>query len=174
MRAFDSQTAILGFERALRPFAFSLTKSKEETDDLIQETFYRALRNQEKFDEGTNIKAWLFTIMRNIFINNYRRDKRRVVVKESSDKPHLLENAGPVVSNGSEKQFMAESIRNAMKEVNKDFTEPFLMYNEGFHYHEISEKLDIPLGTVKSRFFVARRELRSRLQKMGILDTIVE
>lgn len=174
MRAFDSQTAILGFESALRPFAFSLTKSKEETDDLIQETFYRALRNQEKFDEGTNIKAWLFTIMRNIFINNYRRDKRRVVVKESSDKPRLLENAGPVVSNGSEKQFMAESIRNAMKEVNKDFTEPFLMYNEGFHYHEISEKLDIPLGTVKSRIFVARRELRSRLQKMGILDTVVE
>ena len=132
------------------------------------------MRNQEKFDEGTNIKAWLFTIMRNIFINNYRRDKRRVVVKESSDKPRLLENAGPVVSNGSEKQFMAESIRNAMKEVNKDFTEPFLMYNEGFHYHEISEKLDIPLGTVKSRIFVARRELRSRLQKMGILDPVVE
>ena len=174
MGAFDSQSAILGFESALRPFAFSLTKSKEETDDLIQETFYRALRNQEKFDEGTNIKAWLFTIMRNIFINNYRRDKRRVVVKESTDKPRLLEYAGPSVSNGSEKEFMADTIRNAMKEVNKDFTEPFLMYNEGFHYHEISEKLDIPLGTVKSRIFVARRELRSRLQKLGILDTVVE
>jgi RNA polymerase sigma-70 factor (ECF subfamily) len=174
MGAFDSQSAILGFESALRPFAFSLTKSKEETDDLIQETFYRALRNQEKFDEGTNIKAWLFTIMRNIFINNYRRDKRRVVVKESADKPRLLEYAGPSVSNGSEKEFMADTIRNAMKEVNKDFTEPFLMYNEGFHYHEISEKLDIPLGTVKSRIFVARRELRSRLQKLGILDTVVE
>ncbi len=174
MGAFDSQSAILGFESALRPFAFSLTKSKEETDDLIQETFYRALRNQEKFDEGTNIKAWLFTIMRNIFINNYRRDKRRVVVKESADKPLLLEYAGPSVSNGSEKEFMADTIRSAMKEVNKDFTEPFLMYNEGFHYHEISEKLDIPLGTVKSRIFVARRELRSRLQKLGILDTVVE
>ena len=75
---------VMQYENILRPFAFTLTRNKEEMEDLIQDTLYRALVNKEKFNEGTNIKAWLFTIMRNIFINNYRRSKNSKVITDTS------------------------------------------------------------------------------------------
>jgi RNA polymerase sigma-70 factor (ECF subfamily) len=159
---------IMQYERILRPFAFNLTKSREESEDLIQDTFYRALSNQEKFAEGTNIKAWLFTIMRNIFINNYRRNQKHQVVTDTSENQYLLNSTKKTEKNGSERAFMAEDIEKAMVEVSKDFTEPFLMYYNGFKYQEIAEKLDLPLGTVKSRIFFARKELQAKLKEMGI------
>ena len=76
-------TEILQYERLLRPFAYNLTQSQEETEDLIQDTFYKALMNQDKFSEGTNLKGWLFTIMRNIFINNYHKKQRNIKVNDS-------------------------------------------------------------------------------------------
>lgn len=160
-------TDIMQYEQLLRPFAFNLTQSREATEDLLQDTFYRALVNQDKFSEGTNIKAWLFTIMRNIFINNYRRNKKRNTITDSSDNQYLLNSTKKVEQNGSERNFLAEDIQNAMKEVSKDFTEPFMMYFNGFHYQEIADTLNLPLGTVKSRIFFARKELQSKLKGMG-------
>ena len=159
------------YEKMLRPFAFNLTKSREESEDLIQDTFFRAIANKEKFAEGTNIKAWLFTIMRNIFINNYRRNQKRNTVTDTSDNQYLLNSTKKVERNDSERSFIAEDIDKAMIEVSKDFTEPFMMYYNGFKYQEIAEKLDLPLGTVKSRIFFARKELQSRLKEMGIQNS---
>jgi RNA polymerase sigma-70 factor (ECF subfamily) len=161
-------TEIMQYERILRPFAFNLTKSREATEDLIQDTFYRALSNKEKFAEGTNIKAWLFTIMRNIFINNYRRNQKRNTVTDTSENQYLLNSTRNVEKNGSERAFLAEDIEKAMANVSKDFTEPFMMYYTGFKYQEIADKLDLPLGTVKSRIFFARKELQERLKEMGV------
>jgi RNA polymerase sigma-70 factor (ECF subfamily) len=159
------------YEKMLRPFAFNLTKSREESEDLIQDTFFRAIANQEKFAEGTNIKAWLFTIMRNIFINNYRRNQKRNTVTDTSDNQYLLNSTKKIERNDSERSFIAEDIEKAMVEVSKDFTEPFMMYYNGFKYQEIAEKLDLPLGTVKSRIFFARKELQARLKEMGIQNS---
>lgn len=159
---------ILQYEKLLRPFAFNLTHSREETEDLIQDTFYRAIANADKFSEGTNIKAWLFTIMKNIFINNYRRNQKRNTITDTSDNQYLLNSTKQVEKNGSERSFLAQDIEAAMAGVSADFTEPFLMYHNGFKYQEIAEKLDLPLGTVKSRIFFARKELQNKLRSMGI------
>lgn len=163
-------TSLKQYESVLKPFAFSLTKSLEETEDLIQDTFYRALVNRDKFVEGTNFKAWLFTIMRNIFINNYRRKRRTNTVSDSFESPVLLNNCRTVAKNYSERTFLAEDIEKAMRGVSKDYTAPFLMYHNGFHYHEIAESLNLPLGTVKSRIFSARKELQHRLRNMGVTN----
>ncbi len=163
---------ILQYEINLRPFAFSLTKSKEETEDLIQDTFYRAIANYEKFTEGTNIKAWLFTIMRNIFINNYRRKKNSNTITDTSENQYLLNSTKLVEKNGSERSFLAEDIKKAMCEVDKGYTEPFMLYFNGFQYQEIADKLDLPLGTVKSRIFFARKELQAKLTKMGVSNSV--
>lgn len=166
----STPSSLAVYENMLRPYAFTLTKSKEETDDLIQDTLYRALVNMDKFSDGTNIKGWLYTIMRNIFINNYRRQKRFSTVR-STDSNEVLINSAKVVTNDSEKKFLADSITSALQQVSKDFTEPFMMYYQGFHYQEISEKLDLPLGTVKSRIFVARKELQAKLKGLGVLNS---
>jgi RNA polymerase sigma-70 factor (ECF subfamily) len=168
MTTLNVASDILQYERLLRPFAFNLTHSREETEDLIQDTFYRAIANADKFSEGTNIKAWLFTIMKNIFINNYRRNQKRNTITDTSDNQYLLNSTKQVEKNGSERSFLAQDIEIAMSGVSADFTEPFLMYHNGFKYQEIAEKLDLPLGTVKSRIFFARKELQNKLRGMGI------
>ena len=159
---------IMQYERMLRPFAFNLTKNREETEDLVQDTFFRALSNKEKFEEGTNIKAWLFTIMRNIFINNYRKNQKRNTVTDTSDNQYLLNSTREIEKNGSERAFLAADIEKAMAGVSTDFTEPFMLYYTGFKYQEIADKLNLPLGTVKSRIFFARKELQEKLNELGV------
>lgn len=161
-------TEIMQYESILRPFAFNLTKSREASEDLLQDTFYRALANAEKFSEGTNIKAWLFTIMRNIFINDYRRKQKSHTVTDTSENQYLLNSTKKVEKNEAERNFLRQEIEKAMKDVSPDFTTPFMMYYNGFHYQEIAEHMNLPLGTVKSRIFFARKELQSRLKSMGI------
>ena len=163
---------ILQYERLLRPFAYNLTHSHEETEDLIQDTFCRALMNQDKFSEGTNLKGWLFTIMRNIFINNYRKKRRNIMVNDVSDNQYLLNTPTTIVRNGSDRVFLSEYISKAMTGISEDFTGPFMMYFNGFRYTEIAEKLDLPLGTVKSRIFFARKEMQANLKKMGITNSV--
>jgi RNA polymerase sigma-70 factor (ECF subfamily) len=118
--------------------------------------------------EGTNIKAWLFTIMKNIFINNYRKNQKRNIVTDGSDNQYLMNSTKKTLSNDAERTFMKDEIEKALNSVTKDFTEPFMMYFNGFKYQEIAETLDLPLGTVKSRIFFARKEIQARLKSVGI------
>jgi len=166
--AFQSQSDLLQYEQLLRPFAFSLTKNIEETNDLIQDTFYRALANQDKFSEGTNIKGWLFTIMRNIFINNYRQKKTNKNSTDSLDQLFITNNSRLIERNGAERLLLEEAINKAMDGVSKDFTAPFMMHYNGFQYDEIAKKLKLPLGTVKSRIFFAKKDLQAKLKSLGI------
>jgi len=169
--SFQRETDISQYQQMLRPFAFNLTQSREETEDLIQDTFYRALANQEKFSEGTNIKGWLFTIMRNIFINNYHKKQRGSTILDGSENQYLLNNNSKTERNGSEGLFLAEAIEKAMEGVSEDFRDPFMMHFNGFHYDEIAEKFGLPLGTVKSRIFFARKVLQANLKSMGITSS---
>ena len=104
------QTDIINFSATLRPFAYNLTKDMEEAKDLVQETVFKALRYKDKFNEGTNLKAWMFTIMRNIFINNYRKNQKRNTVTDTSDNQYLLNSTKEVEKNGSERAFLAQDI----------------------------------------------------------------
>lgn len=135
----------------LRPFAITLTHDQESAKDLMQETLYRALANKEKYNVGTNIKAWLYTIMRNIFINNYRRRVKQNTIFDNSGTDFLL-NYNQVTSvNTAESKLSLKDIYSAIYRLPEIFKNPFLLYFDGYKYHEIADKLNEPLGTIKSR-----------------------
>jgi RNA polymerase sigma factor (sigma-70 family) len=145
----------------LKPFAITLTRDPEEAKDLFQETLYRALANKEKYNGGTNIRAWLYTIMRNIFINNYRRKVKQnlITYKAPEDLPDMRANTVSVESDLHTKQIM--SIVHKLPEI---FRFPFMLYFEGFHYHEIADIMREPLGTIKSRIHFARKMLKTEIE----------
>lgn len=149
----------------LRPFAVSLTHDQETAKDLLQETLYRALANKDKYSTGTNIKAWLFTIMRNIFINDYRRrTKHRTIFNDSSNGTVI--NSGVVhISNEGELSLQLKEIKKAIYELPQIFKTPFLLYFEGYRYQEISASLEEPLGTIKSRIHFARKLLKDKITR---------
>jgi len=139
----------------LKPFAINLTKDAEAANDLYQETLYKALANHEKYNAGTNIKAWLFTIMRNIFINDYRRKAKRKTVFDNTSEDFLLNLKQASVPNGAESVLREKEIRTAIDELPEIFKVPFLLYFDGYKYQEIAEYLNEPLGTIKSRIHFA-------------------
>lgn len=149
----------------LKPFAVSLTHDQETAKDLLQETLYKALANRDKYSTGTNIKAWLFTIMRNIFINEYRRKIKQRIIFDNSATDQLFKSAKLVVNNGGENAIQLKEINNAIYQIPQIFKVPFLLYFEGYHYHEISESLNEPLGTIKSRIHFARKLLKEKINR---------
>ena len=157
------QSDIIKISAAMRPFAYSLTKDMDDAKDLVQETLFKALKYKDKFSEGTNIKAWLYTIMRNIFINNYRRKVKQNTLVDTSDNQFLINSTSNVVRNQGENNMIMKDISTAINELKPDVKVPFMMHFEGFKYQEIAEELALPLGTVKSRIFIARKELKDTL-----------
>ncbi len=146
----------------LRGFAFNYTKNWDDAEDLIQDTLFKALRYKDYFQEGTNFKGWLFTIMRNIFINGYKRKKLQQNL--------LAESAHNVMINGSKLKedtisstLNHQEILKAVNTLSDDYRKPFQMFVDGFHYDEIAEEMGIPMGTVKSRIFHARQKLSKLL-----------
>ncbi len=158
----------------LKAFALKMTKDAEDSEDLIQETMFKALRNQDKFAEGSNLKAWLFTIMRNIFINNYRVKKRRNTVLDGSDNQFLLDSGSGTVVNESANNLLREDIELALSKVKPEIRVPFMMYYKGYKYQEIAEILNLNLGTVKSRIFHARKAIQHELKELGITSSKIK
>jgi RNA polymerase sigma factor (sigma-70 family) len=149
----------------LKPFAITLTRDQEAAKDLFQETLYRALANRDKYNVGTNIKAWLYTIMRNIFINNYRRKVKQNTIFDSTPNDFLLNQNQAVVANAAEVNLRLKDIQEAIHNLPGIFKNPFLLYFDGFKYHEIAEMLGEPLGTIKSRIHFARKLLKNQIQR---------
>ena len=149
----------------LKPFAINLTKDNEAANDLYQETLYKALANQEKYNVGTNIKAWLFTIMRNIFINDYRRKSKQKTVFDNSANDYLINLKQASVNNAAESSLRMKEITEAVHQLPEIFKTPFRLYFDGYKYQEIADVLAEPLGTVKSRIHFARKLLKERLTR---------
>lgn len=149
----------------LQAFAYKLTKNSEDSKDLFQETAYRALTNQDKFRPGTNLKAWLFTIMRNIFINNYRKKVKANTIFDATDNQFYLNTGGETVQNSAESGILMQELKSMIDTLDDSIRVPFLMHYYGYKYQEIAEQLDLPLGTVKSRIFFARKELKGLIQE---------
>lgn len=149
----------------LKPFAFTLTRDNETAKDLLQETMYRALANQEKYNVGTNIKAWLYTIMRNIFINNYRRRVKQNTIFDATPNEFFLDYQQATVANHAESSLRMKEITQALYNLPEIFKKPFMLYFEGFKYHEIAEMLEEPLGTIKSRIHFARKLLKEQITR---------
>ena len=148
----------------LRNYALSLTHNMDETKDLVQETVLKAYRYQAKFQEGTNLRGWLYTILKNSFINNYRRDMKRNTFLDSTDNSYFIDLPSHKIDNDAETKFIRRDLDRAIDDLAFDLRVTFKLNTEGYKYHEIAEELQIPIGTVKTRIFVARRILRERLK----------
>jgi len=149
----------------LKPFAINLTRDSEAANDLYQETLYKALANHEKYNAGTNIKAWLFTIMRNIFINDYRRKAKQNTIFDSTPNEFLLNYNQVTSTNAAEGALKMKDIQLAIHRLPGIFRNPFMLYFEGYKYHEIADMLAEPLGTIKSRIHFARKLLKEQLSR---------
>lgn len=162
------QNVLIENSQFLRPSAIKLTQSSVLANDLIQETIYKALKYSDKFQEGTNIKSWLYTIMRNIFINEYRKKKQQNTIQDDSDNQYILNSLSLSSNNLAESYLMKKELKKVFDEIPHSVTKPFLMHHSGYKYDEIAEILDIPIGTVKSKIFFAKKALKEELMKIGI------
>jgi RNA polymerase sigma-70 factor (ECF subfamily) len=163
MTVIQFQEKILSIQKNMYSFAMLLTANRYDAEDLLQETTLRVLNNQEKYADNTNFKGWVLTIMRNIFINNYRKELRsQIIVDQTGDLYHLNISENSRWEN-PEETLTVKEIRFIINSLNDDLKIPFSMYLDGYKYNEISEKLALPLGTVKSRIFFARQELQRNL-----------
>ena len=145
-------------------FAYMLTSNRDDAYDLLQDPTLKVLDNEEKYVENTNFKGWVFTIMRNIFINNYRKVAREAtVVDQTEDLYHLnlSQDSGLETPEGG---IAVAEITRAINSFSDDYRVPFSMHISGYKYSEIAEKMGLPLGTVKSRIFFARQRLQDILK----------
>ena len=149
----------------LQPFAISLTRDSEDAADLCQETMLRALLNRDKYTFGTNLKAWLYTIMRNTFINSYRRNKRMVKLDHPDGIELAFESANMAARNEGYSRLRAREIGKALESIPPVFRLSFELYYTGYKYAEIAALLGEPLGTIKSRIHFARKALVERLER---------
>ena len=158
---------------SLNAFAYSLTKNSEDAKDLYQETAFRAINNRDKFRPETNFKAWTFTIMKNIFINNYRKKVKANTILDSTDNNFFIDSGSNVITNDGGRNILMNELQEMITSLEDGIRIPFIMHHEGFKYNEIAEKFDLPLGTVKSRIFFARKALKDMIKRSyGDFDLI--
>jgi len=164
MTAMEFNYQLTSLTGSLERFAYSLTSNFEDARDLLQETFVKAISYRDKFADNTNLKAWTFTIMKNTFINNYRRaSKANTTFDHTDDLYYLNLNQESGIENPDE-FLSAKEIRLNIDLLEDEFRVPFLMHLQGFKYKEIAEKLNLKIGTVKSRIFFTRKKLMDSLK----------
>ncbi len=164
MRTADFTQNLLGMQTELHRFALKLTADREEADDLLQETSLKALDNEDKYTPDTNFKGWMYTIMRNIFINNYRKTVRDQTFVDHTDNLFHLNLPQDSGFESTEGNYDLKEIRRIVNTLPKEYRVPFSMYVSGFKYREIAERLGLPIGTVKSRIFFTRQRLQKDLK----------
>jgi RNA polymerase sigma-70 factor (ECF subfamily) len=149
----------------LMPFAYTLTHDHEDAKDLFQETVFKALANKDKYSMGTNISAWLYTIMRNVFINDYRRKSKQRIMFDSTPNDFFINSTKAITVNNAIQSINIKEIQSAIINLPDIFKDPFLLYLDGFKYNEVADMLSEPLGTIKSRIHFARKLLRVQIER---------
>ena len=168
----DFETDAMEYAPQLYSAALRMTRNPADAEDIVQETFLKAYRAYETFTAGTNLKAWLYRILTNTYINKYRKQQRRpseVELGELQD-IYLFKRVGEQsgASRSAEEdmldEFVDEDIIEALESLPDNFRMPVLLADvEGFSYKEIAEMLDIPIGTVMSRLHRGRKALQRKL-----------
>ncbi|AKP50654.1 RNA polymerase sigma factor [Cyclobacterium amurskyense] len=164
MTTLEFSYSLTKLSTSLKPFALKLTRDMDDANDLLQDTMVKAFTNKDKFTDGTNLKAWLYTIMKNTFITNYQRMIRRGTFVDTTENLHFLNSGSAVIENGVFGDFTMKDITKAIDKLDEVYKSPFLMHYRGFKYHEIAIKLNIPIGTVKNRIHIARKILKDDLK----------
>lgn len=158
------QSSVIGMQGNLLSFALKLTLNAEEAHDLVQDTTLKALDNEAKFVDDTNFKGWMLTIMRNIFINKYRKSTRENTMVDTTDDLYYINYTQDTGVETPDSAYAASEITSILAGFPADYRQPFSMHVAGYKYEEISKCLDMPLGTVKSRIFFTRQRLREILK----------
>ena len=164
MTAKEFNTQLTNLQSNLQYFAAKLTGNSEDANDLMQDTFLKALRNRDKYQDDTNLKAWTYTIMKNTFINNYRKNRNLNSLIDNHDDISNLNIDHTTDFPSPDSVYNAKEIQNEIRQLNEIQRSTFELYNEGFKYHEIADKLDISIGTVKSRIYLSRQKLMDTLE----------
>lgn len=161
MSTQEFNTMVVANADGLKPFAITLTRDHEAAQDLYQETLFKALAHKDKYQPGTNIRAWLCTIMRNIFINDYRRNERK---HQIIDTLRYVEHQNSYSLN-AERNVRLKEIHSAIHNLPIIFKNACVLYLQGYKYNEIALALDEPLGTIKSRIHFARKLLQKQVDR---------
>lgn len=164
MNATTFTQDLINVQEDLRRFAYKLTADREEANDLLQETSLKALDNEDKYTPDTNFKGWMYTIMRNIFINNYRKVIREQTFVDTTDNLYHLNLPQDMAYESTERSYDLKEMHRIVNSLPREYKVPFSMHVSGFKYREIAEKLELPLGTVKSRIFFTRQKLQQALK----------
>jgi len=167
MKQVEFNEKVSDESKPLTGFALKLTRNMEDAEDLLQDTMLKAFSNKEKFQEGTNLKGWLFTIMKNIFINKYRRAMKSRIFNDDTDNQFYINSATNATRNDGESALVMKDINVAIGRLSDNLRTPFMMSYTGYKYEEIADTLKIPLGTVKVRIHNARKELMKNLTVYG-------
>ena len=163
MTAIEFNLKLLNLEDGLSHFASKLTSDKEDAKDLLQETMLKALVYKDHFEDDTNMRAWSYTIMKNTFINSYRKNAKKNLVFSSSTE--MINQGKDTLYDLPDSIYETREISKIIENLEDMFKVPFILHTEGYKYKEISEKLNLNLGTVKSRIFFARKKLMNALEK---------
>jgi len=161
--SIDLQSEFGKLKSSLRFFAMSFTNNTDDADDLVQDTFLKAVRHADQFEQGSNLKGWLYMILKNTFINDYRKRARHKTFIDESTALSVDYQVNSSVNLGYNK-CLQDDINKALKMLPYDYYYPFIRYFEGYKYHEIAQELNIPIGTVKTRIHGARVVLKKNLK----------
>ena len=164
MNRIQFQQRLLGLQDHMMNFAIKRTANRDDALDLLQDTTLKVLDNQEKFVDNVNFTGWVMTVMRNLFINNYHKIVREQTVVDQNTDLYNLNITNDSISGSPDKVYQIQEITKAVAELNDEVKIPFSLFLNGYKYHEIAEQLNLPLGTVKSRIFFARKELQQKLK----------
>ncbi|HEX5760661.1 MAG TPA: sigma-70 family RNA polymerase sigma factor [Thermoanaerobaculia bacterium] len=171
-QGWDFEAAAMPFVDALYNTAYRMTRSPEDAEDLVQETYLKAYRYYDKFEEGTNFKAWLFKIMKNTFINNYRKRQQSPAFSDFADIEESFESqlneASPRQNKNPEEELLEnvldQDVQLALDRLPPDYRMVVILADlEGFSYKEIADILEVPVGTVMSRLYRGRRLLEAAM-----------
>ncbi|MFT3739837.1 MAG: sigma-70 family RNA polymerase sigma factor [Breznakibacter sp.] len=166
MTAIEFNTQLEQVRKHLTRFAYQLTADSENANDLIQDTLFKALANRDKFREDVNFRAWTFTIMRNIFINDYRKGQKYRRVDTAPDHYSMMHRSANFDT--PEGRVTMAQVRDTIELLEEEYKTPLLMHMEGFKYTEIAQKLKLKMGTVKSRIFLSRKKLAVLLKDKSL------
>jgi RNA polymerase sigma factor (sigma-70 family) len=164
MTAMEFNYELISLKGNLERFALSLTQNMEDSKDLLQETYVKAIAYRDKFVDHTNLKAWTFTIMKNTFINNYRKAVKANTTFDNTDDLYYLNLNKETGADSPESNFSTKEILKEIEKLEDEFKVPFMMHVRGYKYKEIADKLDLKIGTVKSRIFFTRKKLMEALK----------
>ena len=167
MNVAEFRQQVAQLRPALRAFTFRFTSDREISQDLVQDTILKALTYGDKYRENTNLKGWLYTIMRNTFINNYRRSKVVKVTRDTTDELYYLNIEDQHTFRNPQSSLEFSEIWKNVNDIRDELLVPFRMHATGYKYEEIALHLSLPLGTVKNRIFHARKEIQKKLAGYG-------